>query len=188
MSGRISETQKDELKNAGLWDEFLTLRDDLRDDGLPPSQATEQALSRLLPTEHHGSGNCSLAPAPNAAFGDRRASEAEVVRWVARNMEVADVAPENAPDPTAWGLLLHCRSSPAAKADFWRITYPKMLPSRAQLEREREDEEPDGQEIIKIMQRVRESAEKAKRETLMRDQAIREEVKQALREEMLAPE
>ena len=61
-------------------------------------------------------------------------SEVEAIRWVAENLEVADVSAADAPGPSAWALLCHCRQIPSAKADFWRTIWPKLIPSKALLE------------------------------------------------------
>jgi hypothetical protein len=80
----------------------------------------------------------------SADFAGKVASEVEEVRWVAANMEIADPQPGECPSAAAWGLLAQCRRSPAHMADFWKLTYPKLLPSRAQMEKQQEDVDQEG--------------------------------------------
>ena len=64
----------------------------------------------------------------------REASEVECIRWVARNMAVAHPVLQTCPDPMAWALLSHCRSSKVAAAEFWKQIFPKLLPTKAQMD------------------------------------------------------
>jgi len=97
-----------------------------------------------------------------ADFEGRAATEAEIIRWVARHMEIADVTPKDCPDPVAWNMLVHCRKFSAAKNEFWRTTYPKLLPSRNQLEEVKTDDY-DGKsmvDVIEQVQKIREGVDK----------------------------
>lgn len=93
-------------------------------------------------------------------LGGRTGSEVEIVRWVARNMEMLSPDVDGCPDATAWGLLAHCRRSELARAEFWKQTYPKLLPSKAQLETTVEVD-MDGSGTVELIGRIRAMRESA---------------------------
>ena len=78
----------------------------------------------------------ALPPVRRGEFDGKKASEVQAIRWVADNMEVLDPCSDECPSSAAWGLLASCRKSPSAKADFWRNTFTKLMPSRAAMEKE----------------------------------------------------
>jgi len=71
-------------------------------------------------------------PPPMAAltsdFAGKTASPIENIRWVMRNLDLADVKPADCPDPEAWTMLNQCRLSPAARSAFIEKIYPKAIP------------------------------------------------------------
>lgn len=71
-------------------------------------------------------------------FEDKHCSEVEAVRWVADNMNIDDPKPEDCPSAAAWGLLAQCRESHVARADFWKQTFTKLMPSKAEMEKKNE--------------------------------------------------
>jgi hypothetical protein len=107
-----------------------------------------------------GLGAAPLAGCCLEDFGGRTASEVEIIRWVARNMEVADPRLSECPDPTAWALLSHCRRSLMAAGEFWKQTYTKLLPSRAQLEQV-EDDADDSGVTLETLEKIREARVRA---------------------------
>jgi len=94
-------------------------------------------------------------------FEGKQATEVEVIRWVARNMMVSNPSAEECPDATAWALLAHCRMSPLAVAEFWKTTYTKLLPSRAQMEAQKGDNETDGSKTLQIISELRKIGKEA---------------------------
>lgn len=87
-----------------------------------------------------------LRPLPvvtSADFNGRQTSEVEAVRWVAENMEIDNPDPRECPGRAAWGLLVQCRGTMTAKQEFWKLTFPKLLPSRAQMEEMGKDKARD---------------------------------------------
>lgn len=63
-----------------------------------------------------------------------RASAKEAVEWVFENMSVVDVKAEEAPSSGAWGYLQMCRRDPSVRSDFYKSVWPKLLPTRGQLD------------------------------------------------------
>jgi len=101
----------------------------------------------------------SLASVPSgsvnlADFEGKSSGEADIIRWVARFMEIEDVSPSDCPDPIAWNMLVHCRKFPAAKNEFWRNTYPKLLPSKSQLEEVKSDDY-DGKSMVEVIEQIK---------------------------------
>jgi len=111
-------------------------------------------------------------------FEEKRASEVEVIRWVASNMEIADPQPKDCPSAAAWGLLVQCRKSGIAQSDFWKQTFPKLLPSRTQMEEDRSDLPDEGRakEVIEDLLRFgREAKEEPKEEEVVEKEEKDEE-------------
>jgi hypothetical protein len=97
----------------------------------------------------------------SADFNGRVSSEVESVRWVAANMKVVDPSPKDCPSAAAWGLLSQCRDSMVSESEFWKLTFPKLLPSRAQMEALELDKLPDvgrADEVIKELLQFRRDA------------------------------
>lgn len=186
---RVPADVKQRLKDEGQWESYWQRYNELKAT-MKPGMARRQAVMEFTSNNGEGgegsfvssespeqstaeNSNPGLGslPSPPASsnpsdmamlcdFGGKRASEPEIIRWVARHMEVADVQPIDAPDPIAWGLLLHCRQYPTAKADFWKTTFPKLLPSRAQME-EAKPEDMDGQSQVDVIDQIKEIRRKA---------------------------
>ena len=107
-----------------------------------------------------GSDYAELPPVQSSDFEGRVANEVDVIRWVAANMEIQDPNPADCPSSSAWGLLAHCRSSNVARSEFWKQTYPKLLPSRAKMEEQQEvDNEGKAAEVIEDLLRFRTESE-----------------------------
>jgi hypothetical protein len=69
-------------------------------------------------------------------------SEKEAVRWVAENIvpyENSKVKEKDAPNAMAWALLKDVCGGQFERKDFWNL-WSKLLPTKAQLERENEVE------------------------------------------------
>lgn len=125
-------------------------------DGLssfgPSSPVSTTPPAPLLPADPV-TGRRPLVPAPNLpalpvvtaeTFKDKQASEVDVVRWVAANMMIQDPDPVDCPSAAAWSMLVQCRESGHARGEFWKMTFPKLLPSRAQMEADLNDVPDEG--------------------------------------------
>lgn len=103
-----------------------------------------------------------LPPVSRKMFHGKEANEIEVIRWVARNMDIRDVSPEDCPDAAAWRLLKRCRDSKLFEQLFWQSMWTKVVPSRAQIEKEAGPSEMDGTQEIAMIDKIRVAAQKAK--------------------------
>jgi len=180
--GKLREELKQQLKEAGQWDEYIRYRDELKGQNLSPKEAQFKAVEKFFnnPPEVIGqsgktfkgknkessgpqSGSTPLLFVDLEVFEGKQATEVEVIRWVARNMMVSNPSTEECPDATAWALLSHCRMSPLAVAEFWKTTYTKLLPSRAQMEVQKGDNETDGSKALEVIEDLLRISEEAKR-------------------------
>lgn len=91
----------------------------------------------------------------------KKASEVEIVRWVAENIDYADPNPEECPHPFAWTLLRSCRGDVDFLIFFIKDIWTKLLPSRSQLEQGK-SKEIDGKVTIKMIERIQELSDKAR--------------------------
>lgn len=64
--------------------------------------------------------------APEALKG-KTASEAEVIRWVARNIDNPDCSADDCPDPFAWSLLRNCHEDSTFRRYFIGTMWTKLL-------------------------------------------------------------
>jgi len=106
----------------------------------------------LNPDTNTGSTTMELAPADLAG---KTASEPEIVRWVARNIDNPVPSPDTCPDPFAWTLLRECRSNPAFLNFFIEKLWSKLIPSRSQLEAQDDGRVVDGQPVLDMIARIR---------------------------------
>lgn len=149
------EQLKQRLQAAGLWERFLTIRDQLCAEGLTPAQARQEALRQVesqpigeLPqaakVEAPTDGNPANPP-PEQSLPDfsRRVPDDDAVRWVAENLVNPNVRPGDAPGGQAWGLLQWVRSVPANQTTFWGSIWPKLLTTGAALKQRQEPDQPE---------------------------------------------
>jgi len=118
-----------------------------------------------------------LKPVRSEDFDGKQAPEVEVIRWVASNMEIQNPEPKDCPSAAAWGLLAQCRNSPIARGEFWKQTYPKLLPSRAQMEQEQDSvpDESKAKEVIEDLLRFNREAKNAAKEGVEVPKVVEEE-------------
>jgi hypothetical protein len=90
-----------------------------------------------------------------AAEGKKRASQVEEVQWVADNLAVEDVSPDDAPSAKAWKLLEDVRalSSEERTKIFWGGLWAKLLPSKAEMD-EAARFEDDGREVLSNIEAI----------------------------------
>ena len=155
MAGHIDSATRARLEGGGQWGWFCRRRDELKRDGCPPDDAVTMAAGEALGRcrDSGKAADAGLAVAPEELAG-RSASEAETVRWVARNIDNADVGVADCPDPFAWTLLRQCRDNPGFQAFFIEKLWSKLLPNRAQLESEADESELDGQALLDFIGRI----------------------------------
>jgi len=83
----------------------------------------------------------------------RKASAKEVVLWIFDNIDIVDVGPKDAPSSGAWSFLIQMRKDNALRREFYRSIWPRLLPSRSQIELE-ESMFDDGREDATIINRI----------------------------------
>ena len=76
------------------------------------------AVVSPAPREEDGVEPPLSAEIPLSEFGGREASGSEIVLWVIRHLDVADVKLEQCPDPAAWTYLKTCRDSAMFRQNF----------------------------------------------------------------------
>lgn len=186
---KVSSEHKVRLLAEGKWLDFVAFRDQLKNAGATPNEANRRALDQFLGNSAKAASGSTvleggtaapeasgdrqenpppLAPPaerPNGSavmsdFEGKEAGEVEIIRWVARYMDVSDVKPTDCPDPAAWSLLWACRRSPIFATEFWRSMYTKIIPSRSQLDAKPGDE-LDGTPLVATINRILDAREKA---------------------------
>lgn len=170
MAGQVDKDVKAKLLASGRWRTFLSRRDELKAEGYEPDDAREMALaeaSAAAPAARDAfpcdgvaavtaddSGSLPMAPAELAG---RMASEPEVARWVARNIDNMGATAAECPDPFAWTLLRMCRDSGAFRLMFVKDIWMKLLVSEAKRDEggAAGDVELDGQQVLDLIGRIR---------------------------------
>ena len=165
---RIAPDIKAALTKAGLWDDFVLYRSSQRDLGMRSCDAHNAAIAKYLPKcSNTIEGEPAIEPEAESAetpiiadadipenFELNRAEAAEQVIWVARALGLGSKASRSdCPDPAAWGMFEECKKSPSFRSIFWQSIYPKLIPSRSQLD----DRKPgmlDGEEIVSLIDRI----------------------------------
>jgi hypothetical protein len=94
-----------------------------------------------------------LGPAP-LELADKRASEPETIRWVARNISVEFPDASDCPDPFAWTLLSMCREEPGFRVFFVEKLWTKLIPSRANLDEADNVGPMDGQATVDMIEKI----------------------------------
>jgi len=168
---------KSELTNLGLWQDYLRLRDDLKEQGVAPSKAAEQAYLDVT------SGNTPAAPAPAApktkaedkttSYAELAASapagacsEREAASFVFEYAAVpVEKIPEEAvPSKGAVGLLKWVHSSPSNAATFYSGIWSKLMPTKSQLDAEARFSD-DGSSELEIISRLEASLAETQTQT-----------------------
>jgi len=73
------------------------------------------------------------------------------LKWVFHALGAKDLRPEDAPSPGAWNLLYELQHDSVMLKQFYTTVYPKLLPSRAQMDKG-EDRAEDGRKLFGIIE------------------------------------
>ena len=179
MAGRIDKAVKQQLVDEGLWKKFLNIREGLKRKGYDPHSAKEIALGEVM----QGAENADeieeaegpvdvqaaitqkktarkkkpkhkeLTVAPDL-MANKAASEPEIARWVARNIDNPNPDPAECPDPFAWTMLRMCRESPGFATFFIKDVWVKLLQSEARKNEVPAGEEYDGKPTVELIERI----------------------------------
>jgi len=95
-----------------------------------------------------------------SVFAGKQTSASQTIDWVASHVAIRDVHPEEAPSATAWAMLQWVQRSPGNQAEFWRLIYPKRLPTSKAFEAEQQIIE-DGRRLDELEDWVLRECEKA---------------------------
>lgn len=112
----------------------------LADVGLTPTTDAPPLKTPRAPRPPHvparpSAGSSELPEnVARSRFYKPSASPREAVEWVAANIAVSDVEPEDCPGPEAWGLLCWARKNEGNLNTFWTSHYPKLMPSKSENE------------------------------------------------------
>ena len=75
----------------------------------------------------------------------------EDIRWVFHALGASDLGPEDAPSSGAWSLLQTLRNDDLALKSFYTQVYPKLLPTKAQMEKG-DDRAEDGRKQFDLIE------------------------------------
>jgi len=125
-------------------------------DQEPPATTTAMKSRDLVTRKPE-----DLGPAAHKAFMAKEATIVEQIRWVGKHLDVdyRNIDVDDIPCPEAWSMLIRYRADEDAKADFWDKVYPKLLPSRAQLDAP-DPNRIDGGHIIKAIDKLKKMRER----------------------------
>jgi len=76
----------------------------------------------------------------------------EDIRWVFHALGAKDLKPEDAPSSGAWYLLQTLKTDDLARKSFYTTVYPKLLPNKAQMEKN--DRAEDGRKQFDLIERL----------------------------------
>ena len=136
---------------------------------LPPLPPEE--LKKLRAKEEKPKETTELIPRDR--FQMDTAPSPQVISWVARNLVVLDVRPEECVSPEAWGLLLWVREGGTNESEFWRSIYPKLLPSRTQLDAQDRFKD-DGRRLLTLIDEVEAMSRELQDDSLGVDSEVEE--------------
>ena len=78
----------------------------------------------------------------------------EDIRWVFHALGAKDLKPQDAPSTGAWSLLQTLRNDEIALKSFYTTVYPKLLPTRAQLEKGENNRAEDGRKQFDLIDQI----------------------------------
>jgi len=102
-------------------------------------------------------------PVARDAFdGKPPCGEIRNIKWVADNMRIVDVHPEDCPSMRAWNLLCECRENTYFRSNFWKDHYGKTIPAKSTLD-DADASEIDGTPTLALLKKIRKASEKAQK-------------------------
>lgn len=161
----LTEAEKANLKTRGLWGTYLVCREKQEGKGLRRAQAERVAYSECINGNAGEGEETGLTTAPHELAG-KEASEIEIIRWVARNIDNPEASADDCPDPFAWTLLRQCRDiqNPGFVPFFIEKLWSKLIPSKAQMVDPNDDGAIDGTPTMEIIGRIQIARDRANKD------------------------
>ena len=107
--------------------------------GRPPKEVEDPGVEQVLRVQFAGKPEADVR---------------SILLWVFESVDVADVTPAMAPSAGAWSLLSCVRKWPEFRQEFYRHMFPRLLPSRSQLETEARFKDSGHETIRELIERV----------------------------------
>ena len=158
------------LKREGRWDSFEARRRALKAEGLSGSSAYQKSVAEFAPIPHDSSHD-ERNRVPAQMFAGKTAATQETVAWVAQNIALTDVKPENAPSSESWAMLQWVRGAEANEREFWERIFTKLLPPRPQMVTA-ERFKDDGRDLIALCDQIIVMQREAEFETALGDREL----------------
>lgn len=89
-----------------------------------------------------------------SCLADKAASEPDVIRWVADNVDNPVATPADCPSPFAWTLLKQCRENPVFLCTFVEKIWTRLLPRTGTAEDDSGKDKIDGQPTIELLDKI----------------------------------
>ena len=190
----VSKEGKEALKAAGLWQKFLTRRQELKDSGMSARDANLQAEEELLsdtptPTVADTSNKCddmdemailmdeiSKASEETPAPIEDLPLSYDIISQLPQCSNPVDMIQwvaanmkgetdlDSCPGRDAYALLADCHASPGLRQDFWKSMYTRIIPSRAQLTGDDGEVLDDGEHIAVVLRKIQKASGKKEEE------------------------
>lgn len=158
---KITAKQKDELKAAGKWQDFLRYRDKLKAEGISPKTARGMALDKMFSGGCDGSQSLPVCP-PD--LRGRSESEVADIRWVANNIDNPNPSAAECPSSNAWTLLRNCKQSESFAMLFIERIWTRLLPTGKNMAGIDTEDTADTVEIEQsLIERIRKIKERCER-------------------------
>lgn len=118
------------------WKEFTDDVCRITDQGVSLEEAIDLLKPQYRPMAPERVPPPPRAPAapPKEREREKKAPLRKIIGWVFENVANMEAVPEDAPTAGAWGLLTWVRASPANQSEFYKGIWPRILPTKAQLE------------------------------------------------------
>lgn len=157
----ISDAERAILVARNQWKPWCIRRTQLRETGNSTEQVAEILLKEFGVSGRGVKADAPAAPKPagerkprqpkinmSASYAissedrdilltkmdGKQVDERTLLRWIFENLDVEDLKPTDAPSPGAWSFLCRIRDNPAMQVEFYTDLWPKLLPSKAQIE------------------------------------------------------
>jgi len=88
------------------------------------------------------------------SLGKRKASEVDVIRWVAQNIDNPIACAEDCPAPFAWTLLRQCRGDGGFITWFTEKLWSKLIPNKVDMGDDDGGGADDGAKTLEVLDKL----------------------------------